>query len=88
MSKDAVLHVRVEHSVKERLEEVARRTKRSKSFLAGEAIEEFLATQEWQIAGIKQGLRSLDAGEGVPHEKVIEWLSSWDDSEELPKPKA
>jgi len=29
---------------------------------------------EWQIAGIKQAIASLDRGEGIAHERVEEWV--------------
>ena len=88
MSDSTTLTVRLDRSVKERLEALAGTAKRSKSYLAAEAIEEYLSVQEWQIAGIEEGIRSLDAGEGVPHEKVAEWIKSWDTDNELPMPKA
>lgn len=87
MGKDTTLTVRVECSVKERLEAVAKQLNRSKSYLASEAIEEFVAVQEWQIKGIEEAMKSLDAGEGVSHEEVVRWVSSWENDNELPNPK-
>ena len=51
---------RVERSVKERLDAVAKQLNRSKSYLAGAAIEAFVSVQEWQIEGIHDAIRSLD----------------------------
>jgi predicted transcriptional regulator len=59
--------VRVEPTVKKRLERLAKSTGRSRSFLAAEAISEYLDINEWQVAGIKQAITSLDSGKGVPH---------------------
>lgn len=87
MSDSTTITIRVDRSVKERLEAIARQTKRSKSYLAGEAIEEFLAVQEWQVEGIEQALRSLDDGKGVSHDDVSSWVRSWDTDDERPKPK-
>lgn len=87
MSDSTTITIRVDRSVKERLETIARQTKRSKSYLAGEAIEEFLAAQEWQVEGIERALRSLDDGKGVPHDDVSSWVRSWDTDDERPKPK-
>ena len=88
MGDSTTITIRVDRSVKERLEAVARQTKRSKSYLAGEAIEEFLAVHEWQVDGIEKALRSLDAGKGVSHDDVSSWIRSWDTDNEIPKPKA
>lgn len=39
----------------------------------GESVD----VNEWQIAGIKEAIASMDRGEGVPHEQVEEWVRSW-----------
>ncbi|OGQ92047.1 MAG: hypothetical protein A2289_23335 [Deltaproteobacteria bacterium RIFOXYA12_FULL_58_15] len=61
----AVLTVRVESSVAKRLARLAKATQRSKSYLAAEAIDEYLAIQEWQVDAIKKGLAEAARGEGV-----------------------
>lgn len=87
MPHDATLTIRLEQSMKDRLEAVATRTRRSKSFLAAEAIEEFLSVQDWQERRIREALASADRGEGVPHEEVTAWVESWGADNELPTPK-
>lgn len=87
MADSTTMTIRVDRSVKERLEAVAERTKRSKSFLAAEAIEEYLVAQEWQIEGINKAIQSLDGGKGVPHEDVATWVESWGTGNERPKPQ-
>ena len=62
------IHRRVDTGVKKRLERLAKSTGRSRSFLAAEAINEYLDVNEWQVGGIKRAIASLDRGEGVPHE--------------------
>ena len=79
--------VRVDASVKRRLEKLAKSTGRSRSYLAAEALLECLATNEWQVAGIKQAAASLEKGEGVPHASVREWVDSWGSRKERPAPK-
>ena len=79
--------VRVDDSVKERLEKLAERTGRSRSFLAAEAISEYLDINEWQVAGINQAIASLDRGEGIAHARVKEWVGSWNTLYERPAPK-
>jgi predicted transcriptional regulator len=79
--------VRVDAAAKKRLERLAKNTGRSRSFLAAEAINEYLDVNEWQVAGIKQAVASLDRGEGVPHEAVRDWIASWGSDREQPTPK-
>jgi RHH-type transcriptional regulator, rel operon repressor / antitoxin RelB len=79
--------VRVEPDVKKRLEKLAKSTGRSRSFLAAEALNEYLAVNEWQVAGVKRAITSLDRGEGVSHKEVRDWVNSWDRKHERPAPK-
>ena len=79
--------VRINPAIKKRLEKLAKSTGRSRSFLAAEAINEYLDLNEWQVAGIQKAMASLDRGKGVPHERVKEWVSSWGSKNERPAPK-
>jgi RHH-type transcriptional regulator, rel operon repressor / antitoxin RelB len=82
--------VRIDSRVNRRLEKLAKSTGRSRSFLAAEAITEYLDLNEWQVAGIQKAVVSLDRGEGVPHERVLEWVHSWNNKnnkKERPAPK-
>jgi predicted transcriptional regulator len=83
----ATFTVRVDSAVKKRLEKLAKSTGRSRSFIAAEAIGSYLDVNEWQVAGIKRAIESMDRGEGVPHERVKEWITSWGSKNELPVPK-
>ena len=87
MSDSTTLTLRIDSAVKERLEDLARLTKRSKSSLAAEGIEAFVELEERQIEGIRKAIASLDHGAGVPHEKVADWVASWETEDELPTPK-
>jgi RHH-type rel operon transcriptional repressor/antitoxin RelB len=88
MAGSTTLTVRVTPQVKRRLESVALRVRRSKSFLAAEAIEEFLAVQEWQVAAVKEGIAAADRGNLVPHEDVRAWAASLGLKRKLPRPRA
>jgi len=79
--------IRIDLAIKKRLEKLARSTGRSRSFLAAEAISEYVDLNEWQVAGIQKAVVSLDRGEGVPHERVKEWVSSWNRKKERRIPK-
>ena len=79
--------VRVEPEVKKRLEKLAKSTGRSRSFLAAEALDQYLDVNEWQVAGVKRAMASLDRGEGVSHEEVKDWVDSWGRKRERPAPK-
>jgi predicted transcriptional regulator len=79
--------VRVDPTVKQRLEKLAKNTGRTRSYLAAEAITEYLDVNEWQVAGIKQAIASLDRGEGIAHQDVKDWVASSGAKSERPAPK-
>ena len=86
--KSTTFTVRVDTGVKKRLERLAKSTGRSRSFLAAEAINEYLEINEWQVDGIKRAIASLDRGEGISHDSVKDWVASWGSANEKPTPKS
>lgn len=69
--------VRLEDDVKDRLDQLAQATHRSKSFLASEAIREFVETNEWQIGEIQSALVEADAGEFASEHDVQALAKKW-----------
>jgi RHH-type rel operon transcriptional repressor/antitoxin RelB len=57
--------VRIDPAIKKRLEKLAKSTGRTATFLAAEAINEYLDLNEWQVAGIAKAVVSLDRGGGL-----------------------
>jgi predicted transcriptional regulator len=78
--------VRLNRATKSRLQKLAKSTGRSRSFLAAQAIHEYLDVNEWQVARIKQAIASLDAGKGIPHSEVKNWIAAWGSAQERPLP--
>ncbi len=73
--------VRIPADVEKRLGKLAEATARSKSFLAAEAIEEYLALQEWQVAAILEGKRAAEREQGTDLETV---KKAWEERLEDP----
>jgi predicted transcriptional regulator len=82
-----ILSVRIDTETKKRLEALAKRARRSKSFLAAEAIAAFVAAESWQLDEIQAGLEALDEGHGVGHKEVSTWLRSWGQTRERKAPR-
>jgi RHH-type transcriptional regulator, rel operon repressor / antitoxin RelB len=80
--------VRLDRATKAKLEKLAKSTGRSRAYLAATAIEEYLDINEWQVAGIVGAIASLDRGKGIPHERVKDWVASWETRKEGRVPKA
>ncbi|MEQ1673089.1 MAG: CopG family transcriptional regulator, partial [Hyphomicrobium sp.] len=66
----ATLSIRLASRLKSDLGQLARATKRTKSFLAAEAVEAYVARELDIIAGIERGLADMRAGRVVSHEQV------------------
>ncbi|MHB8622972.1 MAG: CopG family ribbon-helix-helix protein [Sulfuricaulis sp.] len=77
MAEMTLISVRVPKDIAKRLAKLAEATDRSKSYVAGQAIEEFLTLQEWQVKAIRQGMTEADTGKLVPHEEAIRRLKTW-----------
>jgi len=59
------------------LERLAEATDRPRSWHIEQALDAYLDVQSWQIAHIEQGIAEMDKGEGIPHEDVKDWLTTW-----------
>jgi predicted transcriptional regulator len=68
------LTVRVSPELKKRLGRLANHTKRTKSYLAGEAINDFVERELAIVEGIKRGLDDMHAGRVVPHKEAMRRL--------------
>jgi RHH-type rel operon transcriptional repressor/antitoxin RelB len=81
------LSVRIDAHTKRRLDALARRSKRSKSFLAAEAITAYIEAEEWQVGEILAGIADVEAGRVVSHDRVAKWLRSWGKPSESKPPR-
>ena len=71
MSHSTTLTVRLPTQVKKRLGRLAARTRRTRSFLAGEAIADFVEREMAIVDAIQEGLDDVKAGRVIPHEQVM-----------------
>ncbi|HEX6441897.1 MAG TPA: CopG family ribbon-helix-helix protein [Stellaceae bacterium] len=89
MPKTTTMTVRLTPDLSDKLEALARGTKRSKSYLAAEAIASFVEMNSWQVARIKAALAEARSGApGVPHDEVVRWVESWNTANERRRPKS
>jgi predicted transcriptional regulator len=62
--------IRLPTEMKAQLEELAHATGRNKTFLAQEALRQYLEVESWQIASIQRGIRDADAGRFASDEEM------------------
>jgi predicted transcriptional regulator len=69
MANTDILTLRLDSKTKKKLDKLATATERSRSFLAAEAIREFVALNEWQIEETKRAVQEADAGDFLTEEE-------------------
>ena len=69
--------VRLEPELKQRLDRLADATKRSKSFLAAQAIRDFVDLNEWQVQEIRSAIAEADRGVFASEAEVSEVMGKW-----------
>ncbi|MDO3381592.1 CopG family ribbon-helix-helix protein [Gilvimarinus algae] len=70
--------IRLEPELKQRLDQLAAATHRSKSFLAAEALRDFIELNEWQIQEIKEAVKEADNGDFANDQEVSKTFAKWD----------
>jgi predicted transcriptional regulator len=65
--------MRLDDDLKAQLDQLADATQRSKSFLAAEAIREFIELNEWHVKEIKEA----DLGEFASESEVKQTFAKW-----------
>jgi RHH-type transcriptional regulator, rel operon repressor / antitoxin RelB len=69
--------IRLDAGIKNQLDRLADATQRSKSFLAAEAIREYIEINEWQIQEIKAAIAEADAGDFATESEVKKVTDKW-----------
>jgi len=63
MPESSVLTLRLDAKLKNQLDRLSKSMNRSRSFVAAQAIQEFVSVNEWQIGEIKKALVEADRGD-------------------------
>lgn len=77
MSETNILTLRLDSKLKRKLDKLSKATERSRSFLAAEAIREFVTMNEWQIEETKKAIKQADAGDFATEEDVARVTKKW-----------
>jgi RHH-type transcriptional regulator, rel operon repressor / antitoxin RelB len=63
MPESSVLTLRLDAKLKNQLDRLSKSMNRSRSFVAAQAIQEYVSLNEWQIGEIKKALVEADQGD-------------------------
>jgi predicted transcriptional regulator len=76
MARSTTLSIRVAPEVKEQLDRLAKASRRTQSFLAGEAIAAFVARETELLQGVEEDLEDFRTGNTVSHEEAMAELQA------------
>ncbi len=74
MTISTTMTIRLDQQLKEKLGKLAEGTRRSRSFLAAEAVESYVDRELAIIEGIERGLADVEAGRTVSHEDAMAFI--------------
>jgi RHH-type transcriptional regulator, rel operon repressor / antitoxin RelB len=77
MVVSSVLTLRLDAKLKKKLDLLSQATSRSRSFVAAEAIREYVSLNHWQIAETKRAMSEADRGDFASEKDVQETLKKW-----------
>jgi len=77
MSQSSTMTIRLDADLKTRLDKLADATHRSKSYLAAEAVREYIELNEWQLQEIQTAITEADAGDFASDEAVNTVFGKW-----------
>ncbi len=72
----STITVRTDPEVAAQIAFLAQAMDRSRNWVIEEALKQYIQAQSWQLEGIKQAQASLDRGEGIPFDAVMEEMDA------------
>ncbi len=83
--------IRLDEDVLLTLDTLSKITDRSRAWLMGHAVEQYVKHEVWQVEAIEKTLSKIEQGDAkfASHEAVSEWLHTWstDNEEKIPECK-
>ena len=71
------INVRLPEALYNQIEELAKATARTKSFLAIDALTNYVKNESWQILDIQEGIQEADAGDFATDKQVKEVFAKY-----------
>jgi predicted transcriptional regulator len=87
MPGSATFSVRLPDDLRAEVDQFAKATRRSRSFVVKEAVEAYMAERKAYLEAIDEAIKEADEGIFISGEAVDAWLASWGTDQELPVPE-
>lgn len=68
---------RIDEETQSRLDQLAKATDRSRSWLVADAIRRYVEEEGWQVAAIEEGVRQAEAGDFATEDEVKAAFGEW-----------
>lgn len=76
MAAKPILNIRLAPETLRRLDVIAAATRRTRSFIANEALEAWVNREIELIEDLQIGLEEIKAGKGIPHERAMRQIDA------------
>ncbi|MGL4488333.1 MAG: CopG family ribbon-helix-helix protein [Rhizobiaceae bacterium] len=86
-SKAETFSVRLSDTVKSQVDELARLSKRSRSYIVQEAIASYVQDRAAYLREIDEAVLSAEIGVAHSGEQIFGWMKSWGTEGEMPSPE-
>lgn len=73
---DISITIRTDPELAAKVAALATAMDRSRNWVIEDALRQYIEAQAWQIEGIKAAIVSLDKGEGISHEQVMDEMEA------------
>lgn len=77
MPNSSVVTLRLDSKLKKKLDRLSVAMSRSRSFVAAEAIREYVDLNDWQISEVRKALEEADRGEFASDHEVTRAMRKW-----------
>ena len=71
----STLSVRVPEELREQLDYLSHSTKRSRAYLAAEALNDYVRRNAWRAKELNEAVVAADEGEFISHEAMLNWVA-------------
>lgn len=87
MPDSTTFSVRLPDDLRREVDELAKATKRSRSFVVKEAVETYMEDRRAYLEAIGEAIKEADKGVFISGDAVDRWLASWGTDNPLPMPE-
>ena len=84
--KSETFSVRLSEDVRQQVDDLARLSKRSRSFIVNEAVETYMRGRADYIRDLDAAVKSAESGVGHSGAQIFGWMKSWGMQKEIASP--